>query len=117
MVGDPLRTDANADAPVVFVGFGVTAPRFKYDDYAGVDVHGKIVAALYGAPPSFPSAPGAHYSDGVDQKLRNATGAWCDRCLDHLGGKRSEERTPFSEYVRFYREAHHALAGCQRCAQ
>ena len=53
MVGDPLRTDANADAPVVFVGFGVTAPRFKYDDYAGVDVHGKIVAALSGAPPSF----------------------------------------------------------------
>ena len=72
MVGDPLRTDANADAPVVFVGYGVTAPIFNYDDYSGVDVHGKIVVAFYGAPPSFPSAPGAHYSDTI-VKLKNAT--------------------------------------------
>ena len=53
MTGDPLRADTNADAQVVFAGFGVTAPKFNYDDYAGVDVHGKIVAALYGAPPEF----------------------------------------------------------------
>lgn len=102
MVGDPLRTDANADAPVVFVGFGVTAPRFKYDDYAGVDVHGKIVAALYGAPPSFPSAPGAHYSDGV-VKLKNATDHGAIGVLIIWGGK-VEERTPFTELVRFYRQ-------------
>jgi Peptidase family M28/PA domain len=30
-------------APVVFVGFGITAPEYHYDDYAGVDATGKIV--------------------------------------------------------------------------
>jgi hypothetical protein len=30
-------------APVVFAGYGITAPEYGYDDYAGIDVHGKIV--------------------------------------------------------------------------
>ena len=28
---------------MVFAGFGITAPRFNYDDYAGLDARGKIV--------------------------------------------------------------------------
>ena len=31
------------DAPVVFVGYGITAKEEKYDDYAGLDVKGKVV--------------------------------------------------------------------------
>ena len=102
MTGDPLRTDTRAEAPVVFVGYGVTAPKFNYDDYAGVDVHGKIVAAIYGAPPSFPSAPGAHYSE-TTIKLRNAAAHGAIGLLIIWGGK-VEERTPFSQLVRFYRQ-------------
>src|SRR5579872_5031920 len=102
MTGDPLRTDIRAEAPVVFVGYGVTAPKFNYDDYAGVDVHGKIVAAIYGAPPSFPSAPGAHYSE-TTIKLRNAAAHGAIGLLIIWGGK-VEERTPFSQLVRFYRQ-------------
>lgn len=102
MVGDALRTDTNAEAPMVFVGYGVTAPKFNYDDYAAMDVHGKIVLALYGAPPSFPSAPGAYYSDSI-VKLRNAAAHGAIGVLIVWGG-RVEERTPFSELVRFYRE-------------
>ena len=49
MGGDPVSADTTAEGQVVFVGFGVSAPEFNYDDYAGVDVRGKIVAALYGA--------------------------------------------------------------------
>ncbi len=30
-------------APVVFAGFGITAPELHYDDYSGIDAHGKIV--------------------------------------------------------------------------
>ncbi len=30
-------------APLVFTGFGISAPELGYDDYAGVDVEGKIV--------------------------------------------------------------------------
>ncbi len=56
---DGTKAQSDVSAPVVFVGFGVTAPDQHYDDYAGVDVHGKIVARIYGAPSSFPplSAP------------------------------------------------------------
>ena len=102
MVGDPLRTDTNAEAPAAFVGYGVTAPKFGYDDYAGADVRGKIVVALYGAPPSFPSAPGAYYSDSI-VKLQNAAAHGAIGVLTIWGG-RVEERTPFSELVRFYHE-------------
>jgi len=69
--GNDTRAESDVTAPIVFVGFGVTAPDQKYDDYAGVDVHGKIVAGIYGAPSSFPSTERAYYSDGVI-KAKNA---------------------------------------------
>lgn len=37
-------------APVVFVGYGATAPQIKYDDYQDVDVKGKIVVVLRHVP-------------------------------------------------------------------
>jgi len=40
------------EAPIVFVGYGVTAPEFQWDDYAGVDVKGKIILCIVGDPPS-----------------------------------------------------------------
>ncbi|HVO82691.1 MAG TPA: M28 family metallopeptidase [Terriglobales bacterium] len=100
--GDPLNPDTRVEAPVVFVGFGVTAPEFNYDDYAGVDVRGKIVAAFYGAPPRFPSAPGAHYSS-AEEKLKNAAAHGAIGFLTIWAG-RQEERTPFSLLVRFFRQ-------------
>ena len=39
-------------APIVFVGYGITAPEFGWDDYAGVDVKGKVVLCIVGDPPS-----------------------------------------------------------------
>ncbi len=35
---------------VVFVGYGITAPEFHYDDYAGLDVKGKVVLVLRHEP-------------------------------------------------------------------
>ncbi len=58
-------------APVVFAGFGVTAPELGYDDYEGLDVRGKIVAILVGSPATFPSDQRAYYSDRFVQ-ARNA---------------------------------------------
>jgi Zn-dependent M28 family amino/carboxypeptidase len=43
---------ADIDAPIVFVGYGVTAPEFGWDDYAGIDVKGKVVLIIVGDPPS-----------------------------------------------------------------
>ena len=47
-----LTASVDVDAPIVFVGFGVTAPEFGWDDYAGVDVKGKVVLCIVGDPPS-----------------------------------------------------------------
>ncbi len=99
MGGDPLSGDTRAEAEVVFVGFGISAPEFGYDDYARIDVRGKIVAALYGAPSKLPSAPGAHFSSS-EQKLHMAAEHGAIGLLTIWAGK-PEQRTPFSEYVRF----------------
>jgi len=45
--------DAGVRAPAVFVGQGVSAPDLKHDDFAGLDLHGKIAVVLGGAPASF----------------------------------------------------------------
>ncbi len=41
-----------AHAPVVFVGYGIHAPELGWDDYAGVDVKGKVVVMFVNQPPS-----------------------------------------------------------------
>lgn len=65
------KTASTVEAPVVFVGFGVTSKHQHYDDYAGVDVKGKVVAMIDGAPAKFPSEERAYNSDGII-KARNA---------------------------------------------
>ncbi|MEM6993997.1 MAG: hypothetical protein AAF721_26025 [Myxococcota bacterium] len=43
--------DWSHDGEVVFAGYGVTAPEYEWDDYAGIDVKGKVVVVLVGDPP------------------------------------------------------------------
>lgn len=45
--------------PLVFVGYGIVAPEFDYNDYQSVDVEGKIAVMLSGEPPS--DDPGFFY--------------------------------------------------------
>jgi Zn-dependent M28 family amino/carboxypeptidase len=53
VVNNPRHTPVvDIDAPVVFVGYGVTAPEFGWNDYAGIDVKGKVVLIIVGDPPS-----------------------------------------------------------------
>lgn len=40
------------DAPIVFVGYGIDAPEYHWDDYTGVDVKGKILLVIVNQPPS-----------------------------------------------------------------
>ena len=47
-----LTPTVDVDAPIVFVGYGVTAPEFGWNDYAGVDVKGKVILCIVGDPPS-----------------------------------------------------------------
>jgi Zn-dependent M28 family amino/carboxypeptidase len=43
---------AELDAPIVFVGYGIHAPEYNWDDYAGVDLKGKIALVIVNEPPS-----------------------------------------------------------------
>lgn len=65
---DPVRTESTVTAPVVFAGYAVHAPDFGYDDFSEIDVSGKIVAYLSGAPPVLPSNPRAYYSSGATKR-------------------------------------------------
>lgn len=49
-------------APLVFVGYGMVSEEFGIDDYAGLDVDGKIVVMLTGRPTELPSEEAAHLS-------------------------------------------------------
>jgi hypothetical protein len=57
-----FKASAEVQAPVVFVGYGVSAPERGHDDYAGVDAKGKIVAYFAGAPVTFPPEERAHFA-------------------------------------------------------
>jgi len=51
----PFNFSGNGKAAgsVVFAGYGITAPEYDYDDYAGIDVKGKIVVLLRHEPQEF----------------------------------------------------------------
>jgi Zn-dependent M28 family amino/carboxypeptidase len=42
---------SSVDADVVFVGYGVQAPEFQWDDFKGLDVRGKVLVVLVNDPP------------------------------------------------------------------
>src|SRR3954469_18895384 len=54
--GSAANTSA-ARGEVVFVGYGAVAPEYKWDDFKGVDVRGKILLVLVNDPPAPPSEP------------------------------------------------------------
>ena len=48
---------ADIDAPIVFVGYGIDAPEYNWNDYAGpdgkdIDVKGKVLLVIVNEPPS-----------------------------------------------------------------
>jgi Zn-dependent M28 family amino/carboxypeptidase len=49
---ETMQPDINVDAPIVFVGYGINAPEYQWNDYAGVDVKGKVVLMFTNEPPS-----------------------------------------------------------------
>src|SRR5512142_2446677 len=46
------KPQSDVDADVLFMGYGITAPEYNWDDYAGVDVKGKVLLMLVNEPPS-----------------------------------------------------------------
>jgi len=46
------RAQSDVDAEIVFVGYGIEAPEYNWDDYKGVDVRGKVLLMLVNEPTS-----------------------------------------------------------------
>lgn len=71
-----LNEKEEIDAPLVFAGYGITAPELKHDDYASIRANGKIVVIITGAPSTFANDQRAYYSGGlVKAQIAAAHGA------------------------------------------
>jgi len=57
------------EAPLVFVGYGLTVPEHNYDDLAGLDLKGKVAVFVMGSPLEIPGALAAHYQS-VAERLK-----------------------------------------------
>ncbi|HVS30342.1 MAG TPA: M28 family peptidase [Thermoanaerobaculia bacterium] len=65
------RESSTLDSEVVFVGHGVTAPEYRWDDYKGLDVRGKTLIMLVNDPPATASEP-----DLFKGRARTYYGRW-----------------------------------------
>jgi Zn-dependent M28 family amino/carboxypeptidase len=53
VTSNQTQTDSvDIDAPIVFVGYGIEAPEYHWNDFKGVDVKGKVVLVIVNEPPS-----------------------------------------------------------------
>ncbi len=64
-----------ANAPMVFVGYGVTAPERGWDDFKGVDVRGKVIVILVNDP-DFEAAAGEPVAGKFSGKTMTYYGRW-----------------------------------------
>ena len=60
------------EAPIVFVGYGLTVPEMNYDDLAGLDLGGKLVLLLSCGPSEIPGPLRAHYQSTRCEALKRA---------------------------------------------
>jgi Zn-dependent M28 family amino/carboxypeptidase len=71
----PVDRVRNANAPMVFVGYGVTAPERGWDDFKGVDLKGKVAVMLVNDP-DFEAAPGEPVAGKFGGKTMTYYGRW-----------------------------------------
>ncbi|PZR33000.1 M20/M25/M40 family metallo-hydrolase [Caulobacter segnis] len=89
--------DLTVEAPLVFVGYGIVDGTRGRDDYAGLDVKGKIVVMLSGAPSSIQTEERAHLSSPntkrAEAEKRGAIG------VITMSTSSGEKRRPFKAGV------------------
>lgn len=69
--------EVKLDAPLVFVGYGIVAPEYEWDDYKGADVAGKVLVMLVGDPPiPDPKNPGELDASVFRGKAMTYYGRW-----------------------------------------
>lgn len=71
----PVDRVAIADVPLVFVGYGVSAPERQWDDYKGVDLRGKVAVYLINDP-DFYAAAGEPVAGKFGNRRMTYYGRW-----------------------------------------
>ena len=73
-----LRIDPaeSLEGPLVFAGYGLAVPDLHFNDFADLDLKGKILVVLGGGPSTIPGPLRSHYSYGAErQKFLEQAGA------------------------------------------
>lgn len=86
-----------ASGALVYAGYGVRAPSENYDDYAGLDVAGKIVVVFSGAPRGFSTEIAAHFNN-AETKLKTAAARGA---IGLISIQSQSARFPWSAAARF----------------
>jgi Zn-dependent M28 family amino/carboxypeptidase len=76
IIGTRVMPARAVEAPLVFAGYGLKVPEKNYDDFAGIDVRGKIIVIFSGSPAEIPGALASHYQTAAERwKVLRAAGA------------------------------------------
>ncbi len=102
-LSDGDHAEVEMDGALAFVGYGISAPEYGYDDMKGVDLTGKIAVVLWGAPSSdrpnfFPPAPRAVYADRNGKMRRLAARGAAGVILVYT--PEAEESLAWADFVR-----------------
>ena len=89
-----LEPDWQVGAPLVFVGQAVHAPALGHDDFAGLDLRGRIAVALANAPARFPDAQRAFHASRREKAAAVAARGAIGLVL--VGDPASEQRSPWA---------------------
>jgi len=71
------------ESELVFVGYGITAPEYGWDDYADVDVQGKTVIALWGDPGLHASAEDPRFFKGAAATIHGMSSYKAEQAAAH----------------------------------
>ena len=102
-LADGDHAEVEMDGALAFVGYGISAPEYGYDDMKGLDLTGKIAVVLWGAPSSdrpnfFPPAPRAVYADRNGKMRRLAARGAAGVILVYT--PEAEESLAWADFVR-----------------
>jgi Zn-dependent M28 family amino/carboxypeptidase len=65
--GTRIDLAPEVQAPLVFVGYGLTVPEQNYDDLAGIDLRGKVAVIVTGSPSEIAGSLAAHYQSSAER--------------------------------------------------
>jgi len=95
--GDLARTAHRFEGATAYVGYGVSAPELGYDDYRDVDVAGRIVLLVSGAPATLPPLEREYFSDSLVKATTAAQRGASGLLVIHSAA--SEAEFPFAQLV------------------